>query len=215
MVTGSRFLIMREATMATQPTTHVLIEADALLIRRDNWPICSRCQLPVPQFSLSDCLHCELMSLVSRHQHNDAARLLSGVAGCSPSRGSRVGGPSWLNLLPESIVPTLQTTSTYSRRKTVSSLPRRLAQLPANRWWWERVRARWFRVRLAQPLEFQPRPLSECREFLGRGAPDQTLFPRQVKIGEPLVRVLLIQQVHEAAHQVWVDPALPGASHAT
>lgn len=55
---------------------------DAMLNRPELWPVCSRCKQPVAQFSLSDRLRCDLMSLVEKRQTNDAVRLLQAVSGC-------------------------------------------------------------------------------------------------------------------------------------
>lgn len=70
--------------MASQTIPH-LPSPDAMLIAPEKWPVCSRCQLPVAQFSLSDRLHCDLMKLLEKGQSNDAVRLLRSVAGCNPS----------------------------------------------------------------------------------------------------------------------------------
>jgi hypothetical protein len=68
--------------MATH-TSPPLPSPDAMLIRPEKWPMCSRCLRPVAQFSLSDRLRCDLMSLLVKGQKNDAMRLLRGVANCS------------------------------------------------------------------------------------------------------------------------------------
>src|SRR6516165_887226 len=69
-------------TMATHVSPR-LPSPDAMLIEPAKWPVCSRCQLPVAQFSLSDRLRCDLLKLLEKGQTNDAVRLLRSVAGCS------------------------------------------------------------------------------------------------------------------------------------
>jgi len=71
-------------TMATQITPR-LPSPDAMMIAPAKWPVCSRCQLPVAQFSLSDRLRCDLLKLLEKGQVNDAVRLLRSVAGCTPA----------------------------------------------------------------------------------------------------------------------------------
>lgn len=72
--------------MSTQPSGVMPLQMrpspDAMVNRPELWPVCSRCKLPVTQFSLSDRLRCDLMSLLAKKQTNDAVRLLQLVAAC-------------------------------------------------------------------------------------------------------------------------------------
>ena len=70
-----------EHTLASAPL-QVRPSPDAMLNRPELWPVCSRCHMPVAQFSLSDRLLCDLMSLLEKGQTGDAVRLLQAVSGC-------------------------------------------------------------------------------------------------------------------------------------